>query len=189
MVSQLAGTLYTIAKDVKLQVEFNPSKVKSYRLIGYENRVLDKQDFNNDKADAGDMGAGHSVTAIYEIIPANSPETTGTVDPLVYQQSVIVPHDDLLQVKVRYKQPDEETSRLVTKRVGAKQQEQWQSDNFRFAAAVAEYALLLHQSPYRGAASFQQVLELARGAIGKDAGGYRSEFIKLVEVSELLDGK
>lgn len=189
MVSQLAGTLYTIAKDVKLQVEFNPSKVKSYRLIGYENRVLDKQDFNNDKADAGDMGAGHSVTAIYEIIPVDSPESAGTVDPLVYQQSVVVPHEDLLQVKVRYKEPGEETSRLVTKRVGSKQQEQVQSDNFRFAAAVAEYALLLHQSPYRGAASFQQVLELARGAVGKDAGGYRSEFIKLVEVSELLDGK
>ena len=189
MVSQLAGTLYTIAKDVKLQVEFNPGKVKSYRLIGYENRVLDKQDFNNDKADAGDMGAGHSVTAIYEIIPANSPETTGTVDPLVYQQSVIVPHDDLLQVKVRYKQPGEETGRLVTTRVGAKQQEQIQSDNFRFAAAVAEFALLLNQSPFQGSASFQQVLELARGAIGADAGGYRSEFIRLVEVSELLADK
>ena len=107
----------------------------------------------------------------------------------MYQQSVVVPHEDLLQVKVRYKEPGEETSRLVTKRVGSKQQEQVQSDNFRFAAAVAEYALLLHQSPYRGAASFQQVLELARGAVGKDAGGYRSEFIKLVEVSELLDGK
>lgn len=116
MVNQLAGSLYTIAKDVKLQVEFNPAKVKSYRLIGYENRVLDKADFNNDKKDAGDMGAGHSVTALYEIIPAGSKEVKGTVDPLVYQQSKIVLSDVALQESSLQK-PQEDTSILFTQRM------------------------------------------------------------------------
>lgn len=187
MVSQMAGTLFTIAKDVKLQVEFNPGKVKYYRLIGYESRVLDKQDFNDDKIDAGDMGAGHSVTAIYEIIPAGSAEIIGSVDPLLYQQTTVVPHSDLLQVKVRYKKPNESVSSLYTHAIGEKHITTAPSNNFRFAAAVAEYGLLLHNSPFKGSSSYTQVLELAAGAKGDDKSGDRGEFIKLVEVASLLD--
>lgn len=187
MVSQLAGTLYTIAKDVKLQVEFNPTKVKYYRLIGYENRILDKSDFNDDKKDAGDMGAGHSVTALYEVIPADSEEIAGTVDPLLYQRPESVLSDDWLQVKIRYKKPDENTSTLYSKRVSKVAIEGPPSENFRFAAAVTEYSMLLRNAEFKGQASYQQVLELARGAKGRDLEGYRSEFVRLVEVSQLMD--
>ena len=187
MVSQLAGTLYTIAKDVKLQVEFNPAKVKYYRLIGYENRMLDKRDFNDDKKDAGDMGAGHSVTALYEVIPYGSEEMAGTVDPLLYQRPESMLSDDWLQVKIRYKKPGENTSTLYSKRVSKVAIEGPTSENFRFTAAVAEYTMLLRNSEFKGQASYQQMLELARGAKGRDPEGYRSEFVRLVEVSQLMD--
>jgi len=189
MVGQLAGTLYTIAKDVKLQVEFNPAKVKGYRLIGYENRVLDKVDFNNDKKDAGDMGAGHSVTALYEIIPGESQEVRGVVDPLIYQKSQLVSSDEVLQVKIRYKKPSAETSILFTKGMKEEQERGISSENFRFAAAVAEYAMLLRSSEYKGQSSYEQVILSARGAKGQDKDGYRAEFIKLVELSQLFDEK
>ena len=189
LVSQLAGTLYTIAKDVKLQVEFNPAKVKSYRLIGYENRVLDKSDFNNDKKDAGDMGVGHSVTAFYEIIPAGSKDVRSTVDPLVYQQSQMIPSEELLQVKIRYKQPKEDKSMLFVKGIGDTESNVRPSEKFRFAAAVAEYAMLLRNSEFKGQSSYGQVVEMAKGAKGKDEEGYRAEFIKLVEFSQLFDDK
>lgn len=185
-VGQLAGTLFTIAKDVKLQVEFNPAKVKAYRLVGYENRVMDKRDFNDDRKDAGDMGAGQSVTALYEVIPAGAPEEAGTVDPLVFQKPVIVPSDDLLQVKIRYKKPGAVTSVLLTERLEGEKAAA-PSANFRFAAAVAEYAMLLRNSEFKGRASYRQVLELAQGAKGKDAEGYRSEFVRMVELSQLID--
>ena len=185
-VGQLAGTLFTIAKDVKLQVEFNPAKVKAYRLVGYENRVMDKRDFNDDRKDAGDMGAGHSVTALYEVIPAGAPEEAGTVDPLVFQKPVIVPSDDLLQVKIRYKKPGAATSVLLTERVEGEKAAA-PSANFRFAAAVAEYAMLLRNSEFKGQASYRQVLELAQGAKGKDDEGYRGEFVRMVELSRLMD--
>lgn len=189
MVSQLAGILYTIAKDVKLQVEFNPAKVKGYRLIGYENRTLDKTDFNNDKKDAGDMGAGHSVTALYQIIPAGTKEVKGTVDPLVYQQSKVIPSDELLQVKVRYKKPKENTSILLAQRMSDAEAQSSTTENYRFATAVAEYGMLLRKSEFKGQASYGQVLERARNAKGKDPEGYRAEFIKLVECSQLFDEK
>jgi len=189
MVSQFAGTLYTIAKDVKLQIEFNPAKVKNYRLIGYENRVLDKTDFNNDKKDAGDMGAGHSVTALYEIIPTESQEVRGTVDPLVYQQSQLVLSDELLQVKIRYKKPTEDTSILFTKGMTDMHSQNVSSEKFRFATAVAEYAMLLRDSEFKGQSSYQQILGIARDAKGKDTEGYRAEFIKLVELSQIFDDK
>lgn len=187
MVGQLAGTLYTIAKDVKLQVEFNPAKVKGYRLIGYEDRVLDKTDFNNDKKDAGDMGAGHSVTALYEIIPAGSEEVREIVDPLMYQQSQIVPSNELLQVKIRYKKPTEDTSTLFVESMSDAHRHGTSSENLRFAAAISEYAMLLRKSEFKGQSSYQQVLEMARGAKGNDKEGYRAEFIKLVELSQLFD--
>ena len=187
MSGQLAGTLYTVAKDVKVQVEFNPAQVKSYRLIGYENRMLERRDFNDDQKDAGDMGAGHSVTALYEVIPANSPEVTGSVDPLLYQRVETRPSSDLLQVKVRYKKPDAHTSTLLSQRVSAADNVGTPSERFRFATAVAEYALLLRNSEFKGLASYRQVLELARGAKGGDPEGYRAEFIRLAEISQLLD--
>ncbi len=187
MVSQMAGTLFTIAKDVKIQVEFNPATVKSYRLIGYENRKLADRDFNDDKKDAGDMGAGHSVTALYEIVPADSLENVADVDPLLYQKSQTVGGSDLLQVKIRYKKPNEETSLLMTHRVDANAQTAaLPSDNLQFAAAVVEYGMLLRNSEFKGQASYAQALALARGARGGDENGYRSEFIKLLEISQIL---
>jgi Ca-activated chloride channel family protein len=188
MVSQMAGTLFTIAKDVKIQVEFNPAQVKSYRLIGYENRVMENRDFNDDRKDAGDMGAGHSVTALYEIVPAGSQETTGSVDPLVYQQAQTIPSNDLLQVKIRYKKPLEDASILLTTSIdGKSEMKAGASENFRFAAAVAEYGMLLRNSEFKGQSSYAQALSLARGARGADENGYRSEFIKLMELSQILD--
>jgi Ca-activated chloride channel family protein len=187
MVSQMAGTLFTIAKDVKIQVEFNPATVKSYRLIGYENRKLADRDFNDDKKDAGDMGAGHSVTALYEIVPADSLENVANVDPLLYQQSKSTGGSDLLQVKIRYKKPNEEKSVLMTQRVDANAAvSSLPLDNLRFAAAVAEYGMLLRNSEFKGQASYAQALALARGARGSDENGYRSEFIKLLEISQIL---
>ena len=187
LVSQMAGTLFTIAKDVKIQVEFNPAKVKAYRLIGYENRKLADRDFNDDKKDAGDMGAGHSVTALYEIVPADSPENVAAVDPLVYQQSQAAGSTDLLQVKIRYKKPSEEASSLITQRVdGQLVLAATPSENFRFAAAVAEYGMLLRNSEFQGQSSYAQALALARGARGSDENGYRAEFIKLLEISQVL---
>lgn len=187
MVGQLAGTLYTIAKDVKFQVEFNPAKVKNYRLIGYENRALEQSDFNNDKKDAGDMGAGQSVTALYEIIPADSAESIGKIDPLVYQHSQLVPSDELLQVKIRYKKPTEANSILFSKSVGLQDINSNPSDNFSFAAAVTEYAMLLRNSEFKGQSFYAKIIAMAKKAKGQDEEGYRAEFIKLVEVSQLLD--
>lgn len=183
LVSQFAGTMYALAKDVKLQVEFNPAKVLRYRLIGYENRMLDRADFNDDRRDAGEMGAGHSVTALYEIVPAGSASQTGT-DDLAFQRAVLIPGSDLARVQIRYKRPGEEVSTLMEKRVGA---DGGVSDNFRFAAAVAEAALLLRNSEYKGQASYGHVLQAARAARGGDRDGYRAEFIRLMEVARILD--
>ena len=188
LVSQMAGTLHTIAKDVKIQVEFNPAKVKAYRLIGYENRILADRDFNDDRKDAGDMGSGHSVTALYEIIPAGAPDESPAVDPLVYQQTQNVPSEDWLQIKVRYKEPRADTSRLLTVRVqDGKHTPTISSDNFRFVAAVTEYGMLLRNSEFKGQSSYAQALTLAHGARGNDVNGYRAEFIKLMELSQILD--
>jgi len=189
LVGQMAGTLYTIAKDVKLQLEFNPGKVKYYRLIGYENRVLENSDFNNDKKDAGDMGAGHSVTALYEIILADSEETIGSIDPLIYQRPEIVQSDDLLQIKVRYKNPADDTSMLFNRHINSSDMTSTPSENFRFAAAVCEYSLLLHNSEFKGQASYNQVLEMAKRAKGEDREGYRAEFVRMVEIDQFLHEK
>ncbi len=188
MVSQMAGTMFTIAKDVKIQVEFNPAQVKSYRLIGYENRVLADRDFNDDRKDAGDMGAGHSVTALYEIVTTDSPDLTTSIDPLVFQQSQTIPSNDWMQIKIRYKKPAEDTSILMTTRVNSQSAiKAVPSDNLNFAAAVAEYGMLLRNSEFKGKSSYEQALALARSARGTDENGYRSEFIKLMEISQLLD--
>ena len=133
------------------------------------------------------MGAGHSVTALYEIVPADSPENVASVDPLVYQQSQTASSNDLLQVKIRYKKPNEETSSLITQRVnGQSDLAATPSENFRFAAAVVEYGMLLRNSEFQGQSSYAQALSLARGARGNDENGYRTEFIKLLEISQIL---
>jgi Ca-activated chloride channel family protein len=195
LVTEFGGTLFTIAKDVKLQVEFNPAEVKAYRLIGYENRLLAAEDFNNDKKDAGELGSGHTVTALYEVIPAGSNESIGTVDPTRYQQPatenrVAGKSGELFQVKFRYKQPDGNESKLITHVQPVSQMGFAQaSEDFRWSAAVAEYSLLLRQSEFAGGASYEQVLSLADGAVGTDKEGYRQEFIGLVKSAQMLDNR
>ncbi|MFA5060145.1 MAG: von Willebrand factor type A domain-containing protein [Candidatus Omnitrophota bacterium] len=186
-VDDLTSTLYTIAKDVKLQIEFNPAQVKAYRLIGYENRLLNKEDFNDDKKDAGELGAGHTVTALYEIVLSGSGENFPTVDPLKYQETVTRPSNDLLTVKLRYKNPKEDASKLLSKTLTKDALgEKGVSDNFQFASAVAEFGLLLRNSPHKANASFEQVLQRARAAIGEDPQGYRLEFAALVEKARII---
>ncbi len=193
LVEQLSGTLITIAKDVKIQIEFNPGKVAGYRLIGYENRMLAKEDFNDDTIDAGEIGAGHTVTALYEIVPAGEPvPVTGEVDELRYQTPAALitageVADELLTLKLRYKQPDGDTSTLMQmpimdKDVGFAQA----SADFRFAAAVAEFGMILRDSPYRGNATLAGVIEAATAAKGEDPHGYRAEFVQLAKLAAEL---
>jgi Ca-activated chloride channel family protein len=192
LVQQMGATLHTIAKDVKLQVEFNPAKVAAYRLIGYENRLLRAEEFNDDKKDAGEIGAGHSVTALYEIVPAGQPAAElQEVDRLRYQRpselSPAAASGELLTIKLRYKDPDGDSSRLLelpakdagTKLAGA-------SADFRFAAAVAAFGMLLRDSEYRGAADYELVLDLARSGRGEDREGYRGGFLQLVTTAKAL---
>jgi Ca-activated chloride channel family protein len=190
MVDEIAGTLLTIAKDVKIQVEFNPTKVGAYRLIGYENRALANEDFNDDTKDAGELGAGHSVTALYEIVPLGAEQDLPGVDPLKYQRPAITAHalgDELLTVKLRYKEPDGERSALVEQSVGDRHASVFAaSENLRFAAAIAELGMLLRDSEHRGNASWDEVLKLAESARGKDGSGLRAEFLRIVQSCRLL---
>lgn len=184
---ELWGTLYTIAKDVKIQIEFNPNAVESYRLIGYENRLLNNEDFNDDKKDAGEIGAGHTVTALYEIIPAGANETTGRVDDLIYQSREVKRSNDLMTLKLRYKAPDENSSRLLTKSVKAKSIHSSElSDNFRLAASAAMFGMLLRDSEFKGSANWDNTLTLAKSAKGEDKYSYRNEFIQLIEKAKYL---
>ncbi len=192
LVKEFGSTLFTIAKDVKLQVEFNPGRVGAYRLIGYENRMLQKEDFNDDEKDAGEMGAGHIVTALYEVIPAGvKNDFEGKVDDLKYQpknSNTDFLSNEIMTVKIRYKKPGEDESRLITKSVIDEQTRLANtSDNFRFSAAVAAFGMLLRDSQYKQSASYEEVIALAKNATGTDINGYRHEFIKLVQqVSNLL---
>jgi Ca-activated chloride channel family protein len=193
LVNEFGGTLFTIAKDVKLQIEFNPAKVAGYRLIGYENRMLAKEDFNNDKKDAGELGSGHTVTALYEVIPAGVESSfLESVDPLKYQKEIKAAikksdTDEILTVKFRYKAPDGDVSKLIIHPVLDKQISIAKtSDNFRFAASVAQFGMLIRNSAFKSDASYTDVLLLARKAKGADDEGYRSEFIRLVESAQLL---
>ncbi len=191
LVRELGSTLFTIAKDVKLQIEFNPAQVKAYRLIGYENRMLAKEDFNDDTKDAGELGAGHTVTAFYEIIPASSAEDVGgSVDALKYQVPQAKPEtgysDEVMTVKFRYKEPDEDVSKLISQTVTAAQITENPSEDFQFASAVAEFGMLLKNSKHKGNAAFESVLKRARSAQGKDEWGYRAEFIDLVQKGQTL---
>ncbi|HLM00289.1 MAG TPA: VWA domain-containing protein, partial [Pyrinomonadaceae bacterium] len=187
--SQVAGTLYTIAKDVKIQVEFNPAKVAGYRLIGYENRLLAARDFNDDRRDAGEIGAGHSVTALYEIVPAGQKVEN---DGIELRYSKVEPaetrfNDELLTVKLRYKEPKESESRLLT--MGLLDREssiENASNNLKFATAVAEFGLLLRGSRYKGSSSFDNVLSLSQSSLGNDLNNYRREFIDLIGKAKRL---
>ena len=189
LVDQLNGTLVAIAKDVKIQLEFNPREVAAYRLIGYENRVLAKEDFNDDRKDAGEIGAGHTVTALYEIVPAVDYHEPSPVDPLKYQaptaETDAAASGELLTVKLRYKLPDEDTSSLLeiaVKDSGTALQAA--SADFAFAAAVAEFGMLLRGSEHCPGASFEGVGRLAERSRGHDAAGYRREFLTLVTRAE-----
>ncbi len=190
MVKEMSGTLFALARDVKIQVEFNPAKIGAYRLIGYENRVLADEDFNNDKKDAGEIGVGHTVTALYELIPADSAELP-SVDPLKYQrvhtQNKQTNSSELMTIKLRYKPLRSAQSLLLSTVVkDAAPALNKTSNNFRFAGAVAGYGMLLGKSEFQGTFTFDTVLSLAKGAKGTDNEGYRAEFIRLVEMSQLL---
>jgi Ca-activated chloride channel family protein len=189
-VTDMRGTLFTIAKDVKIQVEFNPAKVAEYRLIGYENRMLNTEDFEDDKKDAGELGAGHRVTAIYEVKLADdkgfSPQGTHNGESLKYQSTKVNESayysEDIMSLSLRYKKPGEDVSRLIERSVVDRKVPLAQtSDNYRWAAAVAEFGLLLRDSEFKGDAQYEEVLKLAKGAQGKDVHGYRAEFIGMVE--------
>ncbi|NET01509.1 MAG: VWA domain-containing protein [Sphaerospermopsis sp. SIO1G1] len=193
LVHDIRGTLFTIAKDVKIQVEFNPQKVQAYRLIGYENRVLENQDFNDDKKDAGEIGSGHSVTALYEVIPTGveSNVKLPSVDPLRYQ-NVNTPNannDEIMLVKLRYKSPQSSTSKLITQTIKALdfQAEKNPSNDIKFASAVATFGMILRDSEYKGNANYNLVKQLANSGKGEDSEGYRSEFIRLVSLSQAID--
>lgn len=192
LVSEFGGTLFTIAKDVKLQLEFNPARVQGYRLVGYENRLLNKEDFNDDKKDAGELGSGHTVTALYEVIPAGvkSPFLKD-VDPLKYQSSknTASASPELMTIKFRYKAPEGGSSKLIEHPVVDKHIAfEKTSENFRFAASVAQFGMLLRDSEFKGTSSFSSIVRVANGAKGKDAEGYRKEFITLVKKAALIKG-
>ena len=198
LVQQMNGTLVTIAKDVKIQVEFNPARVASYRLIGYEKRMLRKEDFNNDKIDAGEIGAGHTVTALYEVVPAgatvNPAASVPPVDPLKYSASAkgtsetsASASDEMLTVKLRHKKPDGDKSELIERALvdsGAGFEKA--SAEFKFAAAVAEFGMLLRDSEHKGTGTMGAVLEWAQEGKGNDANGYRAGFIELVRKAQTL---
>jgi len=187
-VTEFGGTLFTVAKDVKLQIEFNPKYVQGYRLVGYENRLLNNEDFNNDKKDAGDMGAGHTVTALYEVIPTGNKEgVVNWVDPLKYQQSAIIGGAEVLTVKLRYKEPKANTSELISQVLPWKEQQIINMpEDFQLASAVAAFGLILRNSRFKGDASYDNVLAIAQKAKGDDPEGYRAEFVQLVKKAKMI---
>jgi Ca-activated chloride channel family protein len=191
LVNELGATLYTIAKDVKIQVEFNPAHVKYYRLIGYENRLLRDEDFKDDTKDAGELGAGHSVTAIYEIVPANSKEEIPVPDSLKYQTTTITEESrnspEVMTVKLRYKLPDGDTSTpletpVYNKTLGLKDV----SHTFGFSAAAVGYAMMLQNSEHKAALTWDMVRALATENLGADTDGYRKEFLTLIDKAQTL---
>ena len=202
LVQQINGTLMTIAKDVKIQVEFNPARVASYRLIGYEKRMLRKEDFNNDKIDAGEIGAGHTVTALYEIVPAGTGATDPAasvppVDALKYRSpnpnaaatAYADPKrsEETLTVKLRYKKPDGDTSEL-TERAFTDNGSKFENapPDLKFAAAVAEFGMILRDSVHKGNGTLGAVIEWAQEGKGRDAAGYRAGFIEMARKAQTL---
>jgi Ca-activated chloride channel homolog len=188
LVEEAGATLVTVAKDVKIQIEFNPRTVGAYRLIGYENRLLNREDFNDDRTDAGEMGAGHTVTALYELVPPGETIPGATVDPLVYQDapkpSVSTRSGELMAIKLRYKRPDADKSRLLS--VAVRDESRGLTPNIGFAAAVAQFGMLLRNSEFSGQATWTSAGELARKYRGDDPNGYRADFIRLLDLAAAL---
>lgn len=168
LVHEFGGTMYAVAKDVKLQIVFNPKQVQEYRLVGYESRLLNNKDFNDDTKDAGEIGAGHTVTAFYEIKPNNAPRTMQFAEP------------ELLAIRLRYKAPDSDVSKLIETKLKANNSNKLSPD-FYFASAVAMFGQLLRNSEYKGTGSYNQVISLAQSGLVNDRQGYKREFIRLVE--------
>ncbi|MEJ2567151.1 MAG: DUF3520 domain-containing protein, partial [Gammaproteobacteria bacterium] len=193
LVDQLSSTMQTIAADTKIQIEFNPAVVSEYRLIGYENRILKREDFNNDKVDAGDIGAGHTVTALYEITLVGQP---GSVDPLRYgtkldrhEEHRDSNTDELAFLRLRYKNPGQSTSRLIERPLYRRDVQAaiaHATNDFRFAASVAAFGQLLKGGAYTGTYTYDDVMKLARNSRGDDPFGYRSEFLQLVNLAKTL---
>lgn len=185
LVNEFGGTLFTIAKDVKIQVEFNPAFVQAYRLIGYENRMLKSEDFNNDKKDAGELGSGHTVTALYEIIPVGVKSSAYSVDELKYQKTTPVigsSSNEMLTVKLRYKKPDEDKSQSIVQTVrDGKSSVESMDNNLKWSAAVAGFGMLLRESDYANNLTYDEVVQLAQSARGSDEEGYRAEFVNMVK--------
>ncbi len=184
LVTQMSGTLYTVAKDTKIQVEFNPARVHSYRLIGYENRLMANEDFNNDQKDAGDIGMGHRVTALYEIIPTDKDQSSW-VDELRYQVMSETALDELATVKVRYKAPDAQSSHLIFKKITDESRD-IRKEDFDFAQSVAGFGMLLRNSEHARALSYGGLIDMAKDAKGTDREGHRAEMIRMMEQAELL---
>jgi Ca-activated chloride channel family protein len=189
LVEEMGSTLVTVAKDVKIQVDFNPAKVGSYRLIGYENRIMAHQDFNDDKKDAGEVGAGHHVTALYELVP---PGEAPKVDPSRYTKTVSsgTASDESFTVRLRYKRPDGDTSKLIE--IGVVDSGRAfadASDDLKFAAAVAGFGMLLRDSPSKGSLTYAGILEIAQPVSTRDPGGYRREFLAGVQRASTLAGR
>jgi len=186
----------TVAKDVKIQVEFNPAQVNAYRLIGYENRGLRREDFNDDKKDAGDMGAGHTVTALFEVVPKGGAVPGPSIDPSKYTPPAIADaarpnpgstSNELLTLRVRYKQPDSDTStRMDVPLVDRGGNFARATTDFKFAASVAEFGMILRNSPYKGTSRMDTVLDIVEGSLGQDRNGYRKEFLALVQKARNL---
>lgn len=195
LVNEFGATMYTVAKDVKLQIEFNPTKVQAYRLVGYETRLLNKEDFNDDTKDAGEMGAGHTVTAFYEVIPTGvKSNLIGNVDPLKYQKETNVStqniftdnkYPDLLTVKLRYKQPRSDQSQKIEVPLIDDKGDNV-SDDFRFASAVAMFGQIIKDSQYKGEGSYSKAIALAQKGYGEDKQGYRREFVRLMQTAQGL---
>ena len=196
LVNEFGSTMHTVAKDVKLQIEFNPAKVQAYRLVGYESRLLNKEDFNDDTKDAGEMGAGHTVTAFYEVVPIGvETNVIGSVDPLKYQNeepnkilTSLGKSAELLTVKLRYKQPSGDKSKKIEVTLTDRNRNSV-SDDFRFAASVTMFGQLLKGSQYKGDASYDKIIALGKTALDNDPQGYRREFIRLVETTKGLASK
>jgi Ca-activated chloride channel homolog len=192
LVSEFGSTLFTVAKDVKIQVEFNPANVSAYRLIGYENRKLNNEDFNDDKKDAGEMGAGHVVTALYEIVPVGV-DLKGKIDPLKYQEQTLelkrptLFTNEVATLKLRYKEPDADQSNLMTTTVKTSDRKNhMESDNLKWSASMAQFGMLLRNSEYKGTTTYEAAISLAQSAVGKDAEGYRRECVQLMKNAQAM---
>ncbi len=189
LVEEFGGTMFTIAKDVKFQLEFNPNHVAEYRLVGYENRLLNNEDFEDDKKDAGEMGAGHTVTALYEIVPSNKQKDAEKLKYQVWNLSEeAISSNDLITLKLRYKEPDGYKSKLIEQTVKNNPVPfEQSSNNFRFSASVAQFGMLLRNSEFKGSATWESTCLMAKNSKGEDEEGYRAEMVRLVNSASVLE--